>query len=57
MTKNSPQDLLDKSIEQLKVLRAQELIQIKNQLHEVRKSLKPINIIKGVFKKKKPNKE
>ncbi len=51
MKKNSPNDLLDEAIDLLETKRAQELVQLKEQLNEVLESLKPINIIKDTIKK------
>ncbi|NEW84723.1 MAG: hypothetical protein GZ094_20470 [Mariniphaga sp.] len=50
MKKISPNDSLDEAIALLEIKRDQELMQLKEQLHEVHESLKPINIIKDTFK-------
>lgn len=51
MKKNSPNDLLDEEIEVLEIKRTQQLIQLKEQLHAVHESIKPINIIKDTVRK------
>lgn len=50
MKKNSPSTLLNDTIEQMEIERSQELILLKAQFHEVRESLKPINLIKSSVK-------
>jgi len=50
MKKNSPNDSLDEAIALLETKRGQELMQLKEQLHLVHESLKPINLIKDTFK-------
>ncbi len=50
MKKNSPNNSLDEAIALLETKRDQELNQLKEQLHEVHESLKPINLIKDTFK-------
>jgi len=50
MKKKSPNDSLDEAIALLETKRDQELMQLKEQLHLVHESLKPINIIKDTFK-------
>ena len=50
MKKLSPNDSLDEAIALLETKRYYELMQLKEQLHLVHESLKPINIIKDTFK-------
>jgi len=50
MKKNSPNDSLDEAIALLETKRDLELVQLKEQMHVVHESLKPINLIKDTFK-------
>lgn len=51
MKKKSPNDLLDEEIQLLETKRDLELILMKRDMNGLIESLKPINIVKNVFKK------
>lgn len=50
MKNKSSNDSLNESIALLEIKRDKEFIELKEHFHEVRESLKPINIIKDTFK-------